>query len=84
MPSASVPLEDLVEGLQLENFDMPNGETVSTSKGSVSSVNGLNSFDLLTQKHEDPVVTKVLELVTTPESNTREKTSIIASTTTKI
>ena len=58
---------------------MPNGETVSTSEGSVSSVYGQNSFDLLTRRHEDPVMTKALELVTTPESTARERTSDIAS-----
>ena len=63
--SASVPLENLAEGLQLENFEMPNGETMSTFERSVGLVDGPNSFDLLTRRHEDPIVTKELELVTT-------------------
>ena len=47
MSSASIPLEDLAEGVQLENFKMPNGEIASTSEGSVGSIDGPNSFDLL-------------------------------------
>ncbi|GFS37305.1 hypothetical protein Acr_00g0051270 [Actinidia rufa] len=77
VPSASVPLEDLAEGLQLENFEMANGETVSTSEGSVGSVDGTNSFNLLTRRHEDPTVTKTLKSVTTLESTARERTSDI-------
>ena len=57
---------------------MPNEKTMSTSKGSVGSVDDLNSFDLLTRRHEDPAVTKALELVITLESTTREKPSDIA------
>ena len=76
--SSLVPLEDIVKGLQLENFEMPNGETVSTSKGSVGSVDSLNFFDLLTRRHEDLVVTKALQLVTTPESTACERDSEIA------
>ncbi|GFZ06782.1 hypothetical protein Acr_18g0009520 [Actinidia rufa] len=57
---------------------MANGETVLTSKGNVGLVDGPNSFDLLTQRHKDPTVTKTLNLVTTPESTARERTSDIA------
>ncbi|GFY94935.1 hypothetical protein Acr_10g0003200 [Actinidia rufa] len=78
VPSASVLLEDLAEGLQLENFEMANVETVSTSEGSVGSVDGPNSFDLLTRRNKDPTVTKTLKLITTPELTTRERTSDIA------